>query len=98
MKNLLLIACICLFASFKTKNTVVAFITAQTGYSDVPGTFQNNALPTSANIVTIRPGDTLKVRNHFYCKDIVFQSSGETQSVLQCANPSFIHKGHEGWG
>jgi hypothetical protein len=93
MKNLLLIACICLLASFKTKNTVVVFTTAQTGFSDVPSTFQNNALPTSADVVTIRPGDTLKVRNHFYCKDIVFQSSGSVKSVLSCTNLSFIHKG-----
>jgi hypothetical protein len=93
MKNLLMIACICLFASFKTHNNAAVFTTAQTGYSDEPGTFQNNALPTSADIVTIRSGDTLKVRNHFYCKDIVFQTSGSVKSFLQCANLSFIHKG-----
>ena len=93
MKKLLFIACICLLASFKTKNTVVVFTTAGTGYSDVPSTFQNNALPTSADIVTIRAGDTLKVRNHFYCKDIVFETSGNIQSVLSCENLSFIHKG-----
>lgn len=93
MKNLFLIACICLLASFKAHNNAANFTTAGTGYSDVPGTFQNNALPTSADVVTIRPGDTLKVRNHFYCKDIIFQTSGSVKSVLQCANLSFIHKG-----
>ena len=93
MKNLFLIACICLLSSFKTKNAAVSFITAKSGFSDVPGTYQNNAVPTSADIVTIRPGDTLKVRNHFYCKGIVYQNNGSIKSVLQCPNLSFIHTG-----
>jgi hypothetical protein len=93
MKNLILVAYAILFTAYAICNYGVNHRTTGTGYSDVPGTFDQNTLPTSADVVIIRAGDTLKVRNHFYCKDIIFETNGNVKSVLSCANLSFIHKG-----
>ncbi|PWK27155.1 hypothetical protein LV89_01970 [Arcicella aurantiaca] len=74
------------------KASVATITTAQTGYSDVPSTFQGGVIPQAGDIVTIRPGDTLKVRNHFYCKTISY-GEGSVKGVLLITNLSYLHTG-----
>jgi hypothetical protein len=69
---------------------VATITTAGTGFSDVPGTFQGGVIPQAGDIVVIRAGDTLKIRNHFYCKTISY-ASGTPKGVLSLSNLSFLH-------
>jgi ketosteroid isomerase-like protein len=71
-------------------NYTASITTAQSGFSDEASTFQGGVIPQAGDIVVIRAGDTLKVRNHFYCKDIVY-AAGTPKGVLSLSNLSFLH-------
>lgn len=78
------------FVLMSMKATVATITTARSGYSDVASTFQGGVIPTTGDIVIIRPGDSLKVRSHFYAKTIQY-ASGTPKGVLYVTNLSFLH-------
>ena len=80
------------FMLMSMKATVASITTAQTGYSDEASTFQGGVIPQYGDVVTIRPGDTLKIRNHFYCRTINY-GEGSVKGVLLISNLSFLHTG-----